>query len=493
MFDVSRAGQYSVDPSGLTAVDRPVFTAVAKVAGADEAITLLQRVSAGANFVERARVAALGYEAWLEEQLDPSALDDSPIDTFIAQNLLTLAMSRAQLYAVSREQGGIGRISVELQVATLLRSLYSRRQLSEAMVEFWSDVLNIQVNSAALVVQKSVDDREVVRAHALGRFRDLLGASARSPAMLLYLDNASNGQNGINENYARELMELHTLGVDGGYSEADVVDVARALSGWTVNRVTADFLFRGDWHDSGAKRVLGVDIASGGGLSDGETVLDILASHPSAGRHIATRMIRRFVTDRPSPTLVADVAEAFIASDGDIKSTLRAMFLHPQVRLAPATKFKRPQEFTLSVLRVLAATADTNGVRVLLEALVGLAHVPFQWPAPNGYPDTTPYWLNSNAMLKRWNYAITIARGGPRSGWRVDWDNLLLGVTTLEQLVHRLADIIGISPLTESANGLWLKTALTLTGRQPLAAANRNSVGATLASLMLGGEAFQLR
>ncbi len=192
-----------------------------------EALTLLQRIASGASRAERARVSAMGYEAYLDEQLNSATLDDAAINTFIAQNLPTVGMNRIELYLRTRQMGGFGQISSELVVAVLLRSIYSRRQLFEAMVDFWGDVLNIQVNSAQQVVQKSLDDREVSRAHAFGRFRDLIGASARSPAMLLYLDNASNGINGINENYARELMELHTLGVDGGYTEADVVDVAQ--------------------------------------------------------------------------------------------------------------------------------------------------------------------------------------------------------------------------------------------------------------------------
>ncbi len=493
MFEITQFTEVSTASGSLGAATAPLRGARHKASDADQAVRLLLRIAPGASRAERARVAALGYEAYLEEQLNPAAIDDSPVESFIAQNLLTVAMGRAELAAVGREQGGFGRIAGELQIATLLRQLYSRRPLYQALVEFWSDVLNIQVNSAQLVVQKVIDDRDVARRHALGRFRDLIGASAKSPAMLLYLDNASNGQNGINENYARELMELHTLGVDGGYTEADVVDVARSLSGWSINRVTADFLFYPNFHDTGAKRVLGTDIPAGGGIGDGETVLDILAAHPSTGRHLATRLAKRFASDRPPAALVNDVAAAFNGSGGDITTMVRTLFLHPTLRDLPASKFKRPQEFILSTLRVLEASADANGLRVVLEALNGLGHVPYQWPAPNGYPDTQPYWLNSNAMLKRWNYAITITRGGQRGGWRVPWDSLLAGVTTLDQLVTRLAEVVGIAPLSSSGYGLWLKTALTITERQPLSDGNRNAVAATLAALMLGGEAFQLR
>jgi uncharacterized protein (DUF1800 family) len=494
MLDLDHIDRLVIDGRALRDALIQPAAATLKSAGPSAAVALLQRIAAGASRAERARVEALGYEAYIEEQLAPEALDDAPLEAVIAQNLPSIRMSRAELYAMVRaNNGAFGQIAGELVVAKLLRSLYSRRQLFEAMVEFWSDVLNIQVNSAQLVVQKVIDDREVPRVHALGRFRDLLGASARSPAMLLYLDNASNGREGINENYARELMELHTLGVDGGYTEADVVDVARALSGWSVNQMSGEFLFRPTWHDAGAKRVLGVDIAAGGGQQDGEQVLDILAAHPSTARHIATRLIRRFVSDRPSATLVAELAAAFSSSDGDIRTLLRALFLHPEVRQAPAAKLKRPQEFVLSVLRVLEATPAANGIRVMLEALNSLAHVPFQWPAPNGYPDSTPYWLNSNAMLKRWNYAIDTARGGQRGGWTVPWDALLAGVETHQQLVERSADIVGIAPLSSASAGLWLKSLLTLAAGQPLTPATRNGTAATLAALMLGSEAFQLR
>jgi len=475
-------------PSGIEG--KP--SAVRAKAVGDEAVILLQRIAPGASRAERARVAALGYAAYLEEQLNPSALDDSAIDGVLAQNLATLTMSRAQLGAIGREPGGFGRIINELYTATVFRQLYSRRALYQAMVEFWGDVFNIQANSAQQIVNKALDDREVTRTHAMGRFRTLLGASAKSPAMLIYLDNASNGQNGINENYSRELMELHTLGVDGGYTEDDVVNVARALSGWTISRQNGEFQFRADWHASGSKRVLGVDIPIGG-ISEGEAVLDLLAAHPSTGRFLATRLIRRFVSDRPSAALVNEIGAVFTSSGGDITQTLRALFLHPSVRTAPASKFKRPQEFALSVLRVTEASVEANGLRVLLEALRGLNHLPFQWPAPNGYPDVTAYWLNSNAMLRRWNFAIQITRGGRGGGWRINWDNLLNGVLSLDDLVTRVAEVTGIGPLSAGPRNVWIKTALVLTERQPLTAANRTAVAITLTALMLGGEAFQLR
>ncbi len=466
-----------------------------KISASNEAVVLLNRIAPGASRAERSRVAAMGYEAYLEEQLNPAALDDSALDTVISQNLITLVMNRAQLYANARDTGNYSQIAGEFTASYLLRALYSRRQLFESTVGFWSDVLNIQFNgSAQLIVEKSLDDRLVVRPNAFGRFRDLLGASAKSPAMLIYLDNASNGLNGaINENYARELMELHTLGVDGGYSEIDVIDVARCLSGWTLNRANGDFLYQPSYHDNGAKRVLGVNIAAGGGLQDGETVLDLLAAHPSTARYIATRLIRRFVTDSPSAALITAVAQAFSSSNGDTRTMLRAMFLHPAVRSAPASKFKRPQEFIVSLLRVLEATAESNGFRLVAEALQGLAHAPFSWPSPDGYPDTAPYWLNSNATLRRWNYAITTTKGGPRGGWRITWTALLEGVVTLDQLVARVADIVGIGPLSGSALNLWTKSALTLTQRQQITTANRDSTAITLAALMLSGESFQLR
>jgi len=497
MFDDLHVSESLAVSSQALAADAVAGAAArSKVTASNEALILLNRIAPGASRAERTRVAALGYEAYLEEQLNPAALDDSALDTVISQTLFTLVLNRAQLFANARANGGnYGQIASEFTANFLLRALYSRRQLFESTVGFWSDVLNIQLNAnAQLIVEKSLDDRLVVRPHAFGRFRDLLGASAKSPAMLIYLDNASNGLNGsINENYARELMELHTLGVDGGYSETDVIDVARCLSGWSLNRTTGDFLFQPTYHDSGAKRVLGVNIAAGGGLQDGETVLDLLASHPSTARYIATRLIRRFVTDTPDSELITAVAQAFSSSSGDTRTMLRAMFLHPAVRGAPASKFKRPQEFTLSMLRVLEATAESNGFRLLAEALRGLAHTPFSWPSPDGYPDSAPYWLNSNATLLRWNYAINTTKGGARGGWRIAWTTLLEGVTTLEQLIPRVADIVGIGPLSGSALSLWTKSALTLTQRQQITTANRDSTAITLAALMLSGESFQLR
>jgi uncharacterized protein (DUF1800 family) len=235
----------------------------------------------------------------------------------------------------------------ELQQAKLLRAVYSRRQLYEVMVDFWSNHFNVFAAKDADRWLVTAYDRDTIRPHALGRFRDLLLATAQSPAMLFYLDNwlsvaeratpkrsSSDAtlRRGINENYARELMELHTLGVDGGYTQRDVGEVARCFTGWTIRRTyqQPEFVFESRVHDRGKKLVLGTRIPAGGGIEDGLKIIDLLSRHPSTARFIATKLARRFVNDDPPPSLVDRVGEVFRDSDGDIKETLRAVVNAPE-------------------------------------------------------------------------------------------------------------------------------------------------------------------
>src|SRR5436189_4360223 len=233
-------------------------------------------------------------------------------------------------------------VVTELQRAKLLRAVYSDRQLYELMVDFWENHFSIFANKDDDRFLLTGFDRETIRPFAMGRFRDLLGATAHSPAMLFYLDNwrssvprpypargdkPAGTDGGLNENYARELMELHTLGVDGGYTQKDVQEVARCFSGWTIQKPNEQglFLYRPGLHDDGEKVVLGQKILAGGGVADGERVLDILLHHPATARFIATKLVRRFVSDEPPPALVERVAATFRATEGDIKAMLRAL------------------------------------------------------------------------------------------------------------------------------------------------------------------------
>jgi uncharacterized protein (DUF1800 family) len=298
----------------------------------------------------------------------------------------------------------------------LLRATYSRRQLHEVMVDFWTDHLNIVSEKGDCRWLKLADDRDVVRRHALGRFRDLVRASATSAAMLIYLDGHDNkvetpGER-PNENYARELLELHTLGADGGYTQRDVMEVARCLSGWTYeNRPFrgrgARVAFVPGRHDDDAKIVLGRRIPAGGGADDLERVLDVVCAHPSTARHVARRLCRRFVDDPAPDAAVEATARAFRSTDGEICATLRALFATDDFRRRRGTLFKRPFRFVVSALR--GTDARTNAAPALLEHLERMGHAPFQYPTPDGYPIEAAPWHGS--LLWRWNLAISLADG----------------------------------------------------------------------------------
>src|SRR6185295_18491817 len=262
-------------------------------------------------------------------------------------------------------------VVIELSQQKLLRAAYSERQLQEVLVDFWFNHFNVDARKGATRFLVTEYERDAIRPHVLGRFRDLLEATAKSPAMLFYLDNwmsvdpgsaglgspsalrAGNRQKrGLNENYGRELMELHTLGVDGGYSQNDVTEVARAFTGWTIGnpRQGGGYFFNARLHDRGEKLVLGHRIKAGGGESDGEQVLDILATHPSTARFIATKLARRFVSDAPPASLVDRLADKFRATDGDLREVTRTILTSPEF-LSPTTygaKVKTPFEFVVS-------------------------------------------------------------------------------------------------------------------------------------------------
>lgn len=377
---------------------------------------LLNRTTYGPTEADMARANQLGFEGWLTEQLNYQSLDDSAVEDAIRGALPTTTWTNLQLIEDARIEGR-GFVAVaELRAATYLRQIFSPRQLYELMVEFWTNHFNIEQVDGPLRQFKTVDDREVVRRHAMGRFVDLLKASARSPAMLYYLDNYTNVATGPNENYARELMELHTLGVDGGYSEDDVKAVARILTGWSFNTTTtggADirFLFRSLSHDFTAKVALGQEYPAGIGEAEGDLLLERLAAHPSTAVFISRKLARRFVSDNPSQALLDTMAAAFTSSQGHIPTVLGVMFRSADFRAAADNKMKRPAEYVNSVIRVLGARLGNQFYRVITEGLSELNQIPFNWPAPNGYPDVQGYWTNTSSVLTRWNLAFAIVEG----------------------------------------------------------------------------------
>jgi uncharacterized protein (DUF1800 family) len=325
----------------------------------------------------------------------------------------------------------------QLVMGKLIRAQASERQLLEVVTDFWENHFSIYSAKMPWPDAPIIWEREVIRPRALGKFRDLLGAVARSPMMLFYLDNHLSVKGNVNENYARELLELHTLGVDGGYTQQDVINVARALTGWGIAppvpppaRPTAagglvrqnvlvsgplggarPFRFIDSLHDRDEKVVLGRRLAAGRGIEDGEDVLDIVARHPSTARYIALKLARRFVSDDPPPALIARAAATFTRTDGDIAAVLRTIVTSDEffAREALRAKMKTPYEFMVSARRALGMPPDTTNQSLL--KLREFGQPVFGRQTPDGWPDRAESWINPGALFKRVQYSADAAMG----------------------------------------------------------------------------------
>ena len=471
----------SLPPSSLTA-DEQILHA-------------LNRLGYGPRPGDVERVRRAGLAAYIDAQLHPESIPDETVDRLLRE-YPTLALTTTDLLrdyprleprALQRFQSGQmtreeiaqtfpaerrpARIVAELQSAKMARAIWSERQLQEVMVDFWFNHFNVFAQKGAVRWMLTAYERDAIRPHALGRFRDLLVATAREPAMLFYLDNwlsvrpdfvIRQGPNasrraGLNENYARELLELHTLGVDGGYTQADVIEVARCFTGWTIERPQAvgRFVFRPLAHDDGDKRVLGHVLPAGGGEQDGLRVIDILARHPSTARFIATKLARRFVGDEPPPALVERAARTFLATAGDVRATLTTIVTSPEF-FSPDSyraKIKTPLELVASAARaagarpIAAVSGSQEGppnldpapepsmtqpqvLRVggsgLAQAVARLGQPLYEQAPPTGYPDVADAWVNSGALVGRMNFALGLAQNRV-AGARVDVVDLAAG------------------------------------------------------------------
>jgi uncharacterized protein (DUF1800 family) len=366
----------------------------------------LNRLTFGPRVEERARFVEIGLRAWVEEQLDFESINDFNCDLQLVP-FKTLKKAANELEGISNQLfDGYDRESLpnELRQATLMRQIYSKRQLYEIMVEFWSDHFNIYIEKGNGFYLKTVDDREVIRKHALGNFRDLVWASAHSPAMMIYLDNQANEKSHPNENYARELMELHTLGVNGGYTQKDVMELARCLTGWNVKEHfwLGDFVFKDDLHDTGEKNVLGLSIQPSG-QEEAEQVIEMLVMHPSTAKFISTKLARRFIADDPPQSLIEKAAQTFLNTKGDIKSVLRVILFEGLMFAQP--KYKRPANFVLSALRMLNVETDASALQ---DHLLRMGQLYFNWTTPDGYPDTSEAWQGN--LMPRWQFAFALIR-----------------------------------------------------------------------------------
>ncbi|HEY4307570.1 MAG TPA: DUF1800 domain-containing protein [Gemmatimonadaceae bacterium] len=466
---------------------------------ADRARQLLNRFTFGARASDVAEVQRIGERAWLDRQLAPERIIDRGADSvldlldithktgfelaadhpnafeFIANPARLLAMikdtaqvqmqskadsapmsavgqlmsMRSEIAKNEREVDRVGKLGSlrqaairELAPSMLIRASKSDRQLLEVMTVFWEN--HFSVSSQQMIGQFTlVDYDHTIREHALGKFRDLLGAVAMSPAMLFYLDNytsrvdsmhptqiewrieqrraahpplgdtslvhaVNRRRTGLNENYARELMELHTLGVDGGYTQKDVQEVARALTGWSIDNMLSGsaFEFTAATHDAGEKTVLGVRMPGGRGIEDGQQVLDILARHPSTAHFIARKLVVHFVSDDPPAALVDRVAQTYLRTDGDIREMLRTIASSPEFNSPAAyrAKVKTPFELVASMLRVMDAKPDTTQQSVAIVTRLGQPI--FGRTTPDGWPDQASAWMNSGGLMNR----VTLAQ-----------------------------------------------------------------------------------
>ncbi len=458
---------------------------------------VLDRVGYGARPGDVEKVRQMGVMNYIEDQLHPEKIDDNALQARL-EPLKTIGMSTAQIAreyflparqekrqqqkqaqgqadpndpaaqrqppteAMQKQREVVG----ELDEQKILRAAYSERQLQEVLTDFWFNHFNVFAGKGPDRIMLTEYEREAIRPNVLGNFRDLLGATAHSPAMLFYLDNwmstdpngphttmtddmlprnrgrgrgglfgvmrpgaqqmpqqppQNNRPTGLNENYGRELMELHTLGVDGGYTQQDVIEVARCLTGWTIAqpRQGGGFRFDPRMHDAGEKHVLGQTIKAGGGEKDGERVLDILARHPSTATFISTKLARRFVSDNPPQALIDRAAKRFLDTNGDIREVVRTIVTSPEFFAADAyrAKVKTPFEFVVSTLR--ASSAQVQGPVGLIRALQQLGMPLYQAQPPTGYADTADAWVNTGGLVNRMNFALALVQNKV-PGVRVD-------------------------------------------------------------------------
>jgi uncharacterized protein (DUF1800 family) len=417
---------------------------------------VLNRLTFGPRPDDVARLREIGVASWIDQQLHPERIDDHAAAALLPP--LETAPGSAdpqQLRRFARQQ--IQALAAE----KILRATYSERQLQEVLVDFWFNHFNVYAGKGRTAEYVADYEQNVIRPHVFDRFRDLLEADAKSPAMLFYLDNWLNAapdrepgsgirdprargsvvrpprfprvrrlrpipnaeprlpaaaaqrakrQRGLNENYGRELLELHTLGVDGGYTQQDVINVARAFTGWTIDR-DGRFRFVPALHDQGEKIVLGHKIKAGGGIEDGEKVLDIVASHPATARHIAYQLAQRLVADEPPAALVERAAARFHESNGDLREVVRTIVTSPEFLgdAARDAKFKTPFALVVSTMRTTGATI--SDARALVQALQQMGEALYMCQPPTGYRNTADTWVSAGGLVSRMNFATRVASG----------------------------------------------------------------------------------
>jgi len=512
----------------------------------DSARHVLDRLAYGTTPGLAEAIARQGVMTWIERQLGFEDLDDPGLRTTLAgfdllstpTEELLRQFTEAQRQRRLRQQAGpppspspspspgaqpgeaeLRRLIAQLPQLVVVRGIRSERQLGEIMADFWFNHFNIFIGKNLDRVYLPEYVEGTIRANALGRFEDLLIATAHSPAMMIYLDNAQSvapgseppaprfravarlgldslrrlaeqrRPTGINENYARELLELHSLGVNGGYTQKDVTEVARILTGWSVapfrpalGRLGGGFVFNPWAHDEGAKTVMGAAFPAGRGEEEGTRLIELLAAHPSTRHFVSAKLCARFVNDDPPDGCVDDAVRAWQQSDGDIRQVLRAIFRSPDF-WAPkniGAKVKSPLEFVVSAVRALGGVPDSTP---RLSLAVGRLGQPlYQHVAPNGYGERQEDWVNSGALLNRMNLAMALA-ANRAPGVSVDLDRVV-------PLADRAEDLV------ESVNRTILSGRMSAPTRQVImneiaGIANLAQARAMAVGLALGGPEFQ--
>jgi uncharacterized protein (DUF1800 family) len=388
--------------------------------GPRAAAHLLRRLGYGPRPGDVAQVLRQGLERYVLEQIEAPA--DPDLDVRL-RRLTTLGYPIAQVVALyTADNRSIGPILDEFYLARLIRAVHGRNQLQEVMTDFWFNHFNVFIGDGFDRYSTPAYERDAIRPHVLGRFRDLLGATAAHPAMLFYLDNYLSSVartdprtgrllSGLNENYGRELMELHTVGVDAGYTQEHVFDAARCFTGWTIDQRQGVFVYRAQNHDTGAKSVFGLSVPSGGGREDGERLLDYLADHPSTARFVSRKLLQRFVTDDPPEALVARIAATFASTGGDIAAVVRAIVGSAEFwaeAFGPGRP-RTPLEYVAGALR--AVDAEVNTGRAVVASLSAMGMPLYGCLPPTGYSNRAADWVNPSSHLARMNFGLDLAAG----------------------------------------------------------------------------------
>jgi len=394
--------------------------------GRKTALHALNRLGFGPRPGDVEALLDRGIEDYIDGQLDPKP--DGALESRLAPYNNTLKLTTTQVlvtYADSGNQGSSIQAYVDnLYNAKLVRSVHTTNQLEEALADFWFNHFNVNINDGFVRYSIQSYERDAIRPNAMGKFETLLKATAEHPAMLFYLDNylsnagrTVNGVliSGLNENYGREILELHTVGVDAGYTQTDVYEAARAFTGWGIDNLArgGNFLYSPARHDNGSKSIFGLQLAAGGGKDDGDRLIKYLATHPGTARFVSTKLARRFASDDPPAALVDRMTEAWLATDGDIKEVMRAMIGSPEFwaeAFSPTGKPKTPFEYVVSSIRAVGGQV-ASATRSVVGYLSQMGQPLYQCIPPTGYSDSGAEWLNPSSQVYRMNFALDLAQG----------------------------------------------------------------------------------